>query len=111
MLNRIRAARAEYTRKYHAAAAEASAGTLIPVRRKRVHRASFALSLVQDLPAVFTVFAASASVLQSARDAASLALVAAELIAGASVLAVIALEARHLFGRAAEHTHAQSQEK
>jgi hypothetical protein len=106
MLNTLRARRAEFKRKYHEAAAAATVGTLIPVKSKRVHRANFTLQLANELPAIFTVFAAGASALQGEHDTAGLALAGAELIAGAGVLVAIALEARHLFGRHAEHAAA-----
>jgi hypothetical protein len=106
VLNTTPGRRAEYTHEHHAAAPNAPVGTLIPLRSKRLDRASFVTGLASDLPAVFTVFAAAASALQGEHDGAGLALVAAELIAGACVLVVIGLETRHLFGRHAEHAHA-----
>ena len=80
-------------------------GTFIPVQSKRVHRANFTLELAKELPAVFTVFTAAASALQGEHDAMGYALAAAEVIAGAAVLVVIALEARHLFGSHTGKSH------
>jgi hypothetical protein len=100
--------RAGYTRKQHGAAADASAGTLIPVQSKRLHRASFVLALAEHLPAVFTVFAAGTSALQGEHDTAGRAIAVAELITGSCVLIIIGLEARHLLGRHAGHAHVAS---
>jgi hypothetical protein len=92
----------------HIAPTIAPAGKIIPLKSKRLHRVNFAVDLAEQLPAVFTVFAAAASALQGEHDAAGYALAAAEVIAGAGVLVVIVLEARHLFGRRAEHVHGAS---
>jgi hypothetical protein len=96
-------ARLGSTRTHHDGTADAAVGTFIPVHAKRVFQAKFVMGLTRELPAVFTVVAASASVLQGEHDGAGLALAAAELIAGAGVLFAIVLEARHLFARRAEH--------
>jgi hypothetical protein len=83
-----------------------SAGTRIPLRIKLVYRASFvvtrasfALTLVQHVPAVFTVLAAGVSALQFEREGGGRALAAVELVVGAWVLTVIGREAWHMFGR------------
>jgi hypothetical protein len=113
MLTKTLSRRAEYWRDYHAIAADPSAGTIVPVRSKRLyqgtkrlHQTSFTLALTREVPAVFTVFAAAASALQGKHDTAGYMLAGAEVIAGVGVLAAIVLEARHLFGRRAEHAHA-----
>lgn len=106
LITRLSRRHTEYWRVYNAVAADATAGTIIPVESRRVHQTSFTLSLARELPAVFTVFAAAASAVHGEHDTAGYVLAGAELIAGAGVLFAIALEARHLFGRRAEHAHA-----
>jgi hypothetical protein len=103
MLNKWRSRHAQYWRAYHAVATDASAGTIIPVQSKRVHQTTFTFGVIRELPAVFTVFVAAASAVQGEHDASGYMLAGAELIAGASVLVAIALQARHLFGRHVEH--------
>lgn len=105
MLNTLRARRAEFKRMYRDATADESVGTFIPLRSKRGHRVGFIAGLASELPAVFTVVAAGVSAVQGERDGEGLALAAAELIAGAAVLGIIGLEARHLFGRQRGHEH------
>jgi hypothetical protein len=113
MLTKTLSRSAEYWREYHAIAADPSAGTIVPVRSKRLyrgtkrlHQTKFTLALTRELPAVFTVFAAAASALQGEHDTAGYLLAGAEVIAGVGVLVAIVLEARHLFGRHAEQAHA-----
>jgi hypothetical protein len=83
-----------------------AAGIEIPVRIKLLHRApfvaeraTFGFELIKHVPAVFTVVTAGIGALQTKQDGGSLALAAAELVAGAFVLVVVGAEARHLFGR------------
>jgi hypothetical protein len=111
MLSETPGGDAGHTQRRRDAAADASAGTIIPLQSKRLHRADFMVGLAEELPAVFTVFAAAASALQGEHDAAGYALAAAEVVAGAGVLVAIALEARHLYGRRAAQAHGASHQK
>lgn len=87
-----------------APASGAPAATRIPVQLKRRHRALFAQQLVQHAPVLLTIITAGATGLSTERAGAGLALAVVELAVGAWVLASIAREARHLFGRhAASH--------
>ena len=73
MLNRFRSRHAEYWRAYYAVAAGEAAGTVIPLQSKRVHQTQFTVGVIQEVPAVFTVFAAAASTLRGEHDAAGYA--------------------------------------
>jgi hypothetical protein len=111
MLTKTLARRAEIWSTYRAVAADPSAGTIIPVRSKRLYQTSFTVGLARELPGVLTVLAAGASALRGEHDTAGYALAGAELIASAAVLGFIALEARHLFGRRTERASAPPQDK
>jgi len=110
MSNKPMSRRAAYWRAYRAVATGESAGTIIPVKNKRLHQTSFTFDVLSQLPALFTVFAAAASAVQGDHDTAGRVIAAAGIIAGAAVLVVIAREGRHLFGRHAEHAHAAPHE-
>lgn len=107
-MNGMLTTRAEFKRLYREALADTSPATIIPVQSKRLHQATFTMGLLRELPALFTVFVASASALQGEHEGAGLALAVAELITGAAVLFFIAVEARHLFTRHEGHVDSAS---
>jgi len=103
----LRDRRAEFKRVYREARADDSQdSTIIVLPNKRIHRANFAMGLLREVPAVFTVVTSGASAVQGEHQGIGLVLAAAELLAGAAVLVAIGFEARHLFGNHNKHADA-----